>query len=118
MGLIAQQKPAPWTQLSAKDAEKILNDSAWGQTQTETNTSEMIYSPTSGSSGTTSGVASPNASVTMRGEQADRNRNRALEGAYNQAVSINYRIRFFSARPVREALAATILHQHDNSGDT
>ena len=29
------QKNKPWTEWTAKDAEKILNDSAWGQTQTE-----------------------------------------------------------------------------------
>src|SRR6266436_7316922 len=46
---IGAQQPTVWTGWSHKDAEKILNDSPWGQTQTDTNTSEMVYSPTVGS---------------------------------------------------------------------
>jgi len=107
---IGAQQPTAWTTWSQKDAEKILNDSPWGQTQSDTNTSEMVYSPTVGSA---AGSASNRTARTtgMRDEQADRNRSRATEGAYNQAVTINYRIRFLSARPVREALAATILQR-------
>ncbi|MCI0661298.1 MAG: hypothetical protein L0220_09520 [Acidobacteria bacterium] len=74
----AQKKMKPWTEWTEKDAIKVLNDSPWGQTQTETNTSEMFYSPGS------------------------RNTN---EGAYNQATSINYRIRLLSSKPIRLALA-------------
>ena len=107
---IVAQQPTPWTGWSPKDAEKILNDSPWGQTQTDTNTSEMVYSPTVGS-GTGSVSGRPARTTGMRDEQADRNRTRATEGAYNQAVTINYRVRFLSARPVREALAVTILQQ-------
>ncbi|HVS83705.1 MAG TPA: hypothetical protein VHE60_18380 [Pyrinomonadaceae bacterium] len=109
-GIGAQQKPGAWTEWSEKDAAKILNDSAWGQTQTDTNTSEMVYSPTVGSAAGSTG-SRPARTTGMRDEQADRNRSRATEGAYNQAVAINYRIRFLSAKPVREALAATILQQ-------
>jgi hypothetical protein len=108
-GVVAQQNPA-WTEWTQKDADKILNDSPWGQTQTDTNTSEMVYSPTVGSAAGSAGTR-PARTTGVRDEQADRNRNRATEGAYNQAVTINYRIRFLSARPVREALAAIILHQ-------
>ncbi len=107
---IGAQQPTAWAGWSQKDAEKILNDSPWGQTQTDTNTSEMVYSPTVGSAaGSTS--SRPARTAGIRDEQADRNRSRATEGAYNQAVTINYRIRFLSARPVREALAATILQR-------
>jgi len=74
----AQKKMKPWTEWTDKDANKVLNDSPWGQTQTETNTSEMFYSP------------------------GNRNTN---EGAYNQATSINYRIRLLSSKPIRLALA-------------
>ena len=34
---VSAQKLKPWTEWTAKDAEKVLNDSAWGQTQTEGN---------------------------------------------------------------------------------
>jgi hypothetical protein len=109
-GIGAQQMPTAWTGWSQKDADRILNNSPWGQTQTDTNTSEMVYSPTTGSAPGSTGTR-PARTTGIRDEQADRNRSRATEGAYNQAVEINYRIRFLSARPVREALAATILQQ-------
>jgi hypothetical protein len=116
-GLGAQQKPSGWTEWSQKDADKILNNSPWGQTQTDTNTSEMVYSPTVGSAAGSSGTR-PARTTGIRDEQADRNRSRATEGAYNQAVEINYRIRFLSARPVREALAVTILQQQQQQQHT
>ena len=115
VGLIAQQKAAAWTEWSKGEAEKILNDSPWAQTQVDTDTSEMTYSPTNGG-----GAGNRPARTTgMRDEQADRNRNRAAEGAYNQAVETKYRIRFLSARPVREALASLIVQQQSgaNAGD-
>ncbi len=108
-GVVTQQKLKPWIEWSEKEAEKMLNDSPWGQTQTETNTSEMTYSPTSGSGG--SGSATPGAASGIRGEQSSVSKNRATEGAYNKAVTINYRIRFLSARPVREAISALIVQR-------
>ncbi len=92
LGVEAQKKMKPWTEWSEKDAQKMLNDSAWGQTQTETNTSEMFYSPTTRTGG---------------GNSSDRN----AQGATNQAVNVNYHIRFLSARPIRQAFARSILLQ-------
>jgi hypothetical protein len=89
----AQKKMKPWTEWSEKDINKILNDSAWGQTQTEANTSEMFYSPTQ------SGGNPPDSSG---GSGAN---NRAAQGALNQATYINYRIRLLTAKPIRQALA-------------
>ena len=99
----AQNKP--WTEWTKAEAEKILNSSAWGQTQTDTDTSEMMYSPTSqtgGSSSTRSGVL---------GTQSDRqsvNNNRVTQGANNQAISVNYHVRLLSAKPVRQAFMRVI----------
>ena len=99
----AQNKP--WTEWTKAEAEKILNSSAWGQTQTDTDTSEMMYSPTSqtgGSSSTRSGVL---------GAQTDRqsvNNNRVTQGANNQAISVNYHVRLLSAKPVRQAFMRVI----------
>lgn len=92
IGVEAQKKMKPWTEWNLKEAQKMLDDSAWGQTQRETNTSEMFYSPTARSGGNNS---------------ADRN----AQGATNQAVNVNYHIRFLSARPIRQAFARTILLQ-------
>lgn len=70
-------KDKPWTEWTVKDAQKILNDSGWGQTQTAMSTTEMTYSPAS--------------------RQVDS------KGAVNEATGVNYRIRFLSAKPIRQA---------------
>ena len=94
--LAAQKKEKPWTEWSKKDAEKILNDSPWGQTQIETDTSEMFFkaqpTPDPKTGGTGGG-----------GVERDE------RGSFNQAMDVKYRIRFFSARPVRRALARLAL---------
>src|SRR6267154_1168044 len=78
----AQKKDKPWTDWSKKDAEKMLADSPWAQTQTDTDTSEMFYSPT----------YVPGSSRT--------NNERAGSGAVNSAVDVKFHVRFFSARPI------------------
>lgn len=92
---IAVSQDKPWKDWTKEQADKMLNHSAWGQTQTDTDTSEMTYSPTStpGSSGAATG----------RADRTAVNVNRVGQGAVNQAVTINYRIRLLSAKPVREA---------------
>ena len=77
-----------WTQWTKKEAEKILNNSAWSQTQTETDTSEMFFSPT----------------AQNRSNAVVNDDLRRQQGATNQSVNVTFSIRFFSARPVRRAL--------------
>ena len=99
----AQEKS--WTIWSKTEAEKILNDSPWGHTQTETDTSEMMYSPTTQSglgSGTRAGV------VGGQTERQSINSSRATQGALNQAISVNYYVRLLSAKPVRQALMRVV----------
>ena len=79
IGASAAQKEKPWTEWTKKDVEKMLNDSGWGQTQIETDTSEMTWSP----------APRPIGGI----------------GAVNQATSVNYYIRFVSAKPIRQAYA-------------
>jgi hypothetical protein len=85
----AQEKNKAWGEWSKKEADKILNDSPWAQTQTDTDTSQMFYSPTQDPSrmGTSSNDSS-----------------RTVQGATNSAVNVKFYVRFFSARPVRQAL--------------
>jgi hypothetical protein len=90
MSVMAAQKYKPWTEWSKKDAEKILNDSAWGQTQTDTDTTEMTWSTASRPPGTM--------------------------GQLNQATSVSFHIRFLSAKPIRQALAR--LAELDTSSNT
>lgn len=86
MLVISQKQFKPWTEWSKKDAEKILSDSPWGQTQVETDTSEMVFTPTTQTGG---------------GDSSSRRE----QGATNQATSVKFRICWLSARPVRQALA-------------
>jgi hypothetical protein len=90
----ASQKEKPWTEWTQKEAEKILSSSPWAQTQTDTDTSEMFFSPTSDPRRT--GRAGTNEQARLEG------------GATNQAVNVKFIVRFFSARPVRRALARLI----------
>ncbi len=88
---VAQKKDEkPWTEWSKKDAEKILADSPWAKSQTDTDTSQMFYSPTQ----------DPNRMGTTSNDSS-----RLAQGATNQAVNVSFQVRFFSARPVRQALA-------------
>jgi len=96
--VIAAQQSKPWSEWSKKDVEKTLNDSPWGQTQTETDTSEMTYSPTI--SQTTTG---------RREDSRIADASRTESGAKNSAMSVKYRVRLLSAKPIREALARTVL---------
>ena len=90
IGAAAAQKDKPWTEWTKKDVEKMLNDSAWGQTQIDTDTSEMTWST---------------APRPIDGK-----------GAINQATSVNYYIRFVSAKPIRQAYAR--LAELDPSSNT
>jgi hypothetical protein len=92
---VSSQKPAKsWKEWSRAEAEKVLNNSPWGQVQVDTDTSEMFFQPTTDAR--TSGGRAPNAG------------SRLEQGATNQATSLTYGIRFFSARPVRQAFIRMI----------
>ena len=92
-----QKKPKAWTEWSKKDAEKMLHNSPWAQTQIETDTSEMFFQPTA------------------PGGRGANGSTRATEGATNQAIDINYYVRFFSARPIRQAFARLALLQNPDN---
>jgi hypothetical protein len=89
----AQKQLKPWGEWTQKDAEKILDDSAWGHTQTETDTSQMFFSPTS----------NPDVS-----RKTSNDKSRTTQGATNQEIHTNFRIRFFTAKPIRQAFARQI----------
>ncbi len=93
--LIPQTKLKPWQEWSRKDAETILNDSSWGKTQVETDTSELMFRP----------QAAPDARTGA--SNADPRRDER-GGATNQATDVKYRIRFLSAKPIRQAFARLI----------
>jgi hypothetical protein len=98
---VAVSQDKPWSQWTKEQTEKMLNHSAWGQTQSETDTSEMVYTPTS-TPGNTGAAAT-------RADRLAVNASRVSQGAVNQAISVNYRIRLLSAKPVREAFMRMVL---------
>lgn len=99
----AQKKQKPWNEWSKKDAETILSDSGWGQTQVETDTSELFFRP----QGVPTTLTAPSSVDSARDERG---------GATNQATSVKYRIRFLSAKPIRQAIARLIeLEQPSNN---
>jgi len=90
-----QQKAKSWTELSEKEAAKILNDSPWSQTQTEGDESQ----PRQTSAVTQ--VAAP--------RSADRQLSREGEAPDIKAARvIKFRMRFLSAKPVRGAFARIV----------
>ena len=91
----AQKKSKPWQDWSRKDAETILNDSSWGKTQVETDISELFFRP----------QAAPDArSGTSNADPLRDERG----GATNQATEVKFRIRFLSAKPIRQAFTRMI----------
>src|SRR5262249_20028095 len=83
----AQKEQKPWTEWTKDDVDKMLNKSPWGHTLTNTDTSEMTA---------TLGVSNGG------------------QGANNQAISWNYHIMFFSAKPIRQAFARRVLLTNPN----
>ena len=91
------QKAKPWTEWSEKEAAKILNDSPWGQTQTE---GEESRQPEQTSAITQ--VAAP--------RSADRQLQREGEAPKTGPSRVlKFRMRFLSAKPVRGAFARLLL---------
>ena len=92
----AQKADKPWTEWSKEEVQKLLESSPWAQVQNDTDTSQQFFSPTSDP-----GLNGAKANSTTESRQA--------QGATNQAVSVKYFVRFFSARPIRQALIRQLL---------
>lgn len=94
----AAQKTKPWTEWSEKDAVKVLNDSGWGQTQTEGDSS-----PSSSTSAITQ---------TTAGRREDQNTAAAAKVESGEkkdtAMSVHYRVRLLTAKPIRAAFVRMI----------
>lgn len=96
LSAVVAQKQKPWTEWSKKDIEKTLNDSAWGQTQSEGGQQSR------GSESAITQVAAPGA--------ANRDLSRSGEsGESKPSTLVKYHVRFLSAKPVRAAFARMVL---------
>jgi hypothetical protein len=99
VGSAIAQKDKKWTEWDKKEAQKMLEDSPWAKKQNETDTSEGFFTPTSAG-----GVNGARTTAT--------NGNAGGQGATNQSTNIIYFVRFFSARPIREALIRSLELSH------
>lgn len=99
----AQKNGKPWTEWSAKDAQKVLTDSAWAQTQTELGesqgSSESAVTKTSSRNAATSVISSEAAKGLESGETI---------GGKTGSMALYYRICFLSAKPIRQAFIRII----------
>jgi hypothetical protein len=102
------QEKELWPKWDKGKVTKMLNSSPWAQTQTDTDTSEMTYSPTTATGTSSVGRSEASSSAGATNSGRDIQGNRADRGASNQALSINYYVRFLSARPIRQAFARMI----------
>lgn len=97
-GPATAQKTKPWTEWTEKEAAKILNDSAWGQTQTEV-----------AESAESSSVSAVTQTTAARREDQRISAASSVEsGESKTRPTINYRVRFLSAKPVRAAFVRMI----------
>ena len=81
VGAAAQLDKKPYTEWSEKDAQKILSNSGWAQTQTVTDTTQAYQASAANASG---------------------------QSRSNDIVNVNFRVRLFSSKPVREAFSRLI----------
>ncbi len=87
------QKEKPWTDWSEKDAMKVMTDSAWAQTQKE-------LSDTDTPSGPITAVAGKRETENTKGTNAESGES---IGRKSMALTLNYRVAFLTAKPVRQA---------------
>src|ERR687896_623895 len=87
-----QKKEKSWSEWSKKDAQKMLSESPWAKTQTDTESSQTLFSRT----------------IAPTDPNAPGNLARMSRGAVAQEIQIRFYVRVFSARPVRQALVRTL----------
>ena len=96
-----------WTDWSKKDVDKMLNDSPWGQTQTEGAKSQ---SSSSESSSAITQVAAPRAANRQMDRQGE-------SGEAKPSTLVKYHVRFLSAKPIRQAFARMVLLSQQSPND-
>lgn len=106
VGTAIAQKDKKWTEWDKKEAQKMLDDSPWAKTQSDANAEQQMYTPTADNRLGTRGVTGSDSAMPGVGTTG--------QGATNQATNVAYSVRFFSARPIRQALARSM--QLSNSG--
>ena len=98
MNTQAQWDKKPYEQWSERESAKVLNDSPWAKTQVFTSPGVAYNTGISGSSGIGS---------TRSGKPPDRP---------TDALHVNFRVRFLSAKPIRQAASRLIQLKKKGSG--
>src|SRR5512141_784374 len=83
VGSVLAQKSGPWYTWSKKDADRMLNDSAWAQSQIK-------------------GEAPPDTSASLN---AGRSQQQNSNPGVKLPTEFYFRVRFITAKPIREAFA-------------
>jgi hypothetical protein len=104
LGASAQDRIKIWPDWSMKDAEKILNDSPWGQTQVQADAQQMFPNLAVSNMDILYGAAAP--------RMDDRYQRTPPPDLTN---SVDYYIRFLSAKPIRQAYARITELQQPNA---
>jgi hypothetical protein len=94
-GLVFAQQTKPWNDWSRKDADKMLNDSAWGQTLKKGETPPDMSNRSGGSGSQGSGVQGPAPLPSV----------------------VYFRVRLITAKPIREGFASKLLLSQPNPTD-
>jgi hypothetical protein len=94
----AQWDKKPYAQWSERESTKVLNDSPWAKTQVFTSPNTSFQTGISGSSGI---------GATRSGKPPDRP---------TDALHVNFRVRFLSAKPIRQAASRLIEIKKKGSG--
>jgi len=96
------QKTKPWTEWNEKDAQKMLSDSAWAQSQSE-------FTETQPAGSTITQTQSRNAASLGTAEKTESGE---TLGKKSNALSTIYHVAFLTAKPVRAAFIRLIELQH------
>ena len=99
-GSVALAQKKPWTEWAKKDVDKTLNDSAWGQTQSEGGSASQQPQQ----------VAAVSSTTAARREDSNISAaSRVESGEVKPSNQVKYHVRFLSAKPVRAAFARMVL---------
>ena len=103
------QKDKPWTDWSQKEALKVLTDSGWAQSQSETTEQQV------GAGSAITATESRNAAGLGSAQKTESGENM---GRRDASLSTIYHVGFLTAKPVRAALIRMIeLQQPETSAD-
>lgn len=95
----AQLEKKPYTEWTEKEADKVLNNSGWGQTQTFTDTSLQKSSIADDPKTASRTQAESNSNGSLDYGNSDLGGTRVSD-----VPIVNFRMRLLTARPVREAI--------------